>query len=285
MKIAIASGKGGTGKTTIATNLAHFLSQKKEIILADLDVEEPNSLLFIKGELQKMYTKTRKIPKWNSDICTLCGNCVKNCNFNAISKIADEIIVFQQLCHSCHACSELCPENALPMIDVSIGVLQQFTAGNLFFIESKLNIGEEMAVPLIAQTINFLDEEYDKNILRIFDAPPGTSCPVLETLKNSDFVFLVTEPTPFGLNDLKLAVETARKLNKKFAVIINRHGVGNEEVEKYCEAEKIAIAAKIPNRRKIAELYTSGELLYDKVPEFKEQIEVLEIFIKSNILK
>jgi MinD superfamily P-loop ATPase len=279
MKIAIASGKGGTGKTTVSTNLAYYLSKTKPVVLVDLDVEEPNSLLFIKAELDKIYIKTRQVPQWISEKCTLCSDCVKNCNFNAIAKIAKEIVVFPQLCHSCYACSELCRYDALPMIGFPMGVMQTFKSENLHFIESKLDIGQEMAVPLIVQTIEFVEKEFDKNIIKIFDSPPGTSCPVIETLKNSDFVFLVTEPTPFGLNDLILAVETVRKLGKNFAVIINRYGIGNDEVEKYCDIEKITIAAKIPNSRKVAELYSAGELLIDKVPEFSEQIKIIEDFI------
>ena len=279
MNIAIASGKGGTGKTTVSANLAYYISKTKPTVLVDLDVEEPNSRLFIKAELDKIDIKTRQVPQWISEKCTLCGDCVKNCNFNAIAKLTDEIMVFPQLCHSCYACSELCEFDALPMISVPMGVMQKFQTDNLYFIESKLDIGQEMAVPLIAQTIEFVEKEYDKNIIRIFDSPPGTSCPVIETLKNSDFVFLVTEPTPFGLNDLKLAVETVRELGKNFAVIINRYGIGNNEVEKFCNTENINIAAKIPNSRKVAELYSAGELLIDKVPEFSEQIKIIEDFI------
>ncbi|MBN2890492.1 MAG: ATP-binding protein [Bacteroidales bacterium] len=281
MKIAIASGKGGTGKTTISTNLAHYLSQTQEIILVDLDVEEPNSGLFIHGNLDKIYIKTRQVPNWEQENCILCGDCVKNCNFNAIAKMSDEIMIFPQLCHSCYACSELCPKDALPMIGLPMGVLQKFKLDKLHFIESKLDIGEEMAVPLIAQTVDFVEEEFDKDILRIYDSPPGTACPVIETLKHSDYVFLVTEPTPFGLNDLKLAVETVRKLEKDFAVIINRYGIGDNEVEKYCEEENIEITAKFPQSRKVAELYSSGELLYNKVPEFMAELEKLELKIKS----
>lgn len=281
MKIAIASGKGGTGKTTVSTNLAHYISQKREVVLVDLDVEEPNSALFIKGKLDKIHIKTIKVPQWVSENCILCGDCQANCNFNAVVKMNDEIMVFPQLCHSCYACSELCPKDALPMVPQAIGVLQKFQLDNLHFIESKLDIGQEMAVPLISQTIKFVEKEFSKDIHRIYDSPPGTACPVIETLKEVDFVFLVTEPTPFGLNDLILAVETVRELKKEFAVIINRDGVGNDEVEKYCKRENIDIVIKIPNSRKVAELYSVGELLYDKVPEFKEQIQLLDEYIKQ----
>lgn len=281
MKIAIASGKGGTGKTTVSTNLAHYISQKREVVLVDLDVEEPNSALFIKGKLDKIHIKTIKVPQWESENCILCGDCQANCNFNAVVKMNDEIMVFPQLCHSCYACSELCPKDALPMVPQAIGVLQKFQLDNLHFIESKLDIGQEMAVPLISQTIKFVEEEFSKDILRIYDSPPGTACPVIETLKEIDFVFLVTEPTPFGLNDLILAVETVRELKKEFAVIINRDGVGNDKVEKYCKRENIDIVIKIPNSRKVAELYSIGELLYDKVLEFKEQIQLLDEYIKQ----
>ncbi len=281
MKIAIASGKGGTGKTTISTNLSHYLSKKNETILADLDVEEPNSALFIKGILDKVYIKTRKVPQWIEEKCILCADCQEICNFNAIVQMNNEVMIFPKLCHSCYACSELCPKKALPMINIPMGVLKKFKIDNLHFIESKLDIGEEMAVPLIEQTIDFLKKEFRSDLITIFDSPPGTSCPVIETLKNVDFVFLITEPTPFGLSDLKLAVETTRKLKKNFAVIINRYGIGNNELENYCKKENINIAAKFPNSRKIAELYSKGELLYDKVPEFEQQIKKLEDYINT----
>ena len=283
MKIAIASGKGGTGKTTLSTNLSAYLSTKQKIVLVDLDVEEPNSGLFIEAELIASEDKFTMIPEWNQKSCILCGECQKNCNFNAVIQMVDMIMVFPQLCHSCYACSELCPTKSLPMIPKKIGELKHFQNNDLHFIESKLNIGEEMSVPLISQTIEFVENNFSKEIIKIFDSPPGTSCPVIEATKNADFVILVTEPTPFGLNDLILAVETMQKLEKKFGVVINRHGIGNDGVENYCIENNIPILAKIPNSRKIAELYSNGELLFDKIPEVAQELIKIELFIKKSV--
>ncbi len=281
MKIAIASGKGGTGKTTLSTNLATYLSKNQRVILADLDVEEPNSGLFVSGELIDEQIKYNMVPVWQPLKCTLCGECQDNCVFNAVVKIGDQIIVYPQLCHSCYACSELCPEQALPMVGNRMGVTKHFANGNLHFIESKLDIGQEMAVPIISQTIKYIDETFDKKIIRIFDSPPGTSCPVIEVAQNSDFVILVTEPTPFGLNDLILAVETMQELQKKFGVVINRYGIGDNNVEKFCSENNIDIIAKIPNKREIAELYSKGEMLFDKIPEVETELQKIKNYISK----
>jgi len=280
-RIAIASGKGGTGKTTLSTNLAACLAEHEAVILTDLDVEEPNSGLFIHGELIHQEDKYKMVPQWDSETCTFCGDCREICNFHAIVQLPDEIMVFPQLCHSCYACSELCPENSLPMIAEKMGELREFRAGNLIFIESKLDIGQEHAVPLIGQTLHYVDEKYPAAKLKIYDSPPGTSCPVIEATKNADLVILVTEPTPFGLHDLKLAVETMRQLNKHFIVVINRYGIGNDDVIDYCSRENIPILAKIPNSKAIAQLYSRGELLYLAIPEFRAELDKLIVFIND----
>jgi len=281
MNIAIASGKGGTGKTTLSTNLASYLAEREQVILADLDVEEPNSKLFLETELFYKEDKFKMIPEWIEDKCTLCGICQKVCNYHSVIQLGEIILVFPELCHSCYACSELCPTNTLPMIPVKMGELNHYMNGNLNFIESRLEIGQEQAVPLIAQTIDYVNKKFPDELIKIYDSPPGTSCPVIEATKDADFVILVTEPTPFGLHDLKLAVETMKELKKEFAVVINRDGIGNDDVFKYCTHENIPVLAKIPNSRKIAEIYSSGKLIYKQVPEFKEQLES----IKSYILK
>jgi len=281
MKIAIASGKGGTGKTTLSTNLAVYLSEKMPVVLVDLDVEEPNSGLFIHGELIHQEDKFKIVPEWKSNDCTLCGNCREVCNFHAIVQLADEIMVFPQLCHSCYACSELCPTDSLPMIPEKMGELREFQAQKLTFIESKLDIGQEQAVPLIEQALRYLDENHPDVDLKIFDSPPGTSCPVIEATKDADLVILVTEPTPFGLHDLKLAVETMRELKKRFVVIINRYGIGNDDVVEYCDGEAIPIVAKIPNSKAIAERYSRGELLFSAVPEFRTELDKVVDFINA----
>lgn len=283
MKIAIASGKGGTGKTTLSTNLASFLAQTHKVVLTDLDVEEPNSALFLKTELLHSEDKFKMIPEWDKTNCTLCGNCQDVCNYHAVIKIVDMIMVFPELCHSCYACSELCPTNSLPMIKSKMGELKHFKTDNFDFVESRLTIGEEQAVPLIKQTLKFIDEKFNDNYIKLYDAPPGTSCPVIEATKDADFIILITEPTPFGLNDVILAIETMQELNKDFGVVINRYGLGNADIEKYCKENNISVLAKIPNKREIAELYSKGELLWDKIPEVKSELEKIVSYLKSNI--
>ncbi|NOZ35048.1 MAG: P-loop NTPase [Chlorobi bacterium] len=277
MKIAIASGKGGTGKTTLSTNLASYLAESDNVVLVDLDVEEPNSGLFLKAELIFSEEKFKMIPEWIKDKCTLCGECQKNCNFHAIIQLGTMILVFPELCHSCYACSELCPTDALPMKEKKIGDLSHYKINNLDFIESRLVIGEEQAVPLIKQTIKYADLHFKG--IKIYDSPPGTSCPVIEAVKDADFVILVTEPTPFGLNDLKLAVETVSELNINFGVVINRYGIGNNDVIEYCNNKEIPILAKIFDSRKIAELYSKGELLYNVIPEVRVELKKIKDYI------
>ena len=281
MKIAIASGKGGTGKTTLSTNLAAFLGEHEAVVLVDLDVEEPNSNLFLNKELLKKEDKMKMIPRWDSTSCTLCADCVQNCNFNALLFIANEILVFPNLCHSCYACSELCPTGSLPIEPQKMGELSHFLAGNIEFVEGRLNIGEEQAVSLIAQTKKYVDAHFEEESIKIFDSPPGTACPVMEAIKDADFVILVTESTPFGLHDLTLAVETTRILKKNFGVVINRCGIGNDDVVNYCERECIPILGKIPHLVEAAKLYSAGKLIYQEIPSFKDEIETIALHVKN----
>lgn len=282
MKVAIASGKGGTGKTTLATNLAVCLANSGPVVLADLDVEEPNSGIFVHGELHHDEVTNKMIPQWSSEDCSHCGNCQAVCNFNAILSFPDQVMVFPELCHGCYACSELCPTGSLPMTPKPMGELKHFRAGRLDFIASKLMIGEEQAVPLIAQTLTYLEAGFPDDTIKILDSPPGTSCPVIEATKEADLVILVTEPTPFGLHDLKLAVETVRQLGRKFAVVLNRDGIGDDAVIRYCEDEAIDLIARIPNRRHIAETYAAGKLLYPDVLEVKQPIEAVASYIRQH---
>lgn len=281
MKIAIASGKGGTGKTTLSTNLASYLAENGEVVLTDLDVEEPNSGLFIIADLVHEEDKFKMVPEWIEDKCTLCGICQKVCNFHAVIQLGKMIMVFPELCHGCYACSELCPESTLPMIQKKMGELKHFKKDKLNFVESRLIIGEEQAVPLISQTQKYIDEHFDVDTIKIFDSPPGTSCPVIEATKDADFIILITEPTPFGLHDLKLAVETVKELKKRFGVVVNRYGIGNDDVIHYCEQENIPLLAKIPNDRKIAELYSKGHLIYKEVPEVKDELDKIITYINA----
>jgi len=280
MKIAIASGKGGTGKTTLSTNLASYISEFNQVVLVDLDVEEPNSGLFIRGKSINEEEKFKMIPNWKEE-CVLCDVCQEVCNFHAVLKLGTQIMVFPELCHGCFACSELCPDSALPMIPQKMGVLKHSQMSDLSFVESRLDIGQEQAVPLIKQTKEYIEKFFPNGSIKIYDSPPGTSCPVIEAVKDADYVILVTEPTPFGLHDLKLAVETMKKMHKKYGIVINRYGIGNDEVLDYCQEEKIKILAKIPNNRSIAELYSSGELVYKKIPEVRDSLRNIVTYLNE----
>jgi MinD superfamily P-loop ATPase len=273
IKIAIASGKGGTGKTTLAANLALRASETRRTVLADLDVEEPNSGIFVKGDLISQQQMFRQVPVWDQAGCTLCGNCTEVCQYNAILKLGKTIMVLLELCHSCHACSELCPTDSLPMRDTALGWLRSYRRDKLSFIESRLEIGVEMASPLIRQTIGYLHDEHQEASLQVRDCPPGTSCSVISATKDADFIILVTEPTPFGLYDLSLAVDTMRHLDKAMAVVINRHGIGNDDVISYCKRENLTFWGMIPHLREIAELYSRGEMIYPRVDAFRQELD------------
>ena len=275
MKIAIASGKGGTGKTTLATNLAAWLNAEHpemQTILTDLDVEEPNSGLFLKGEAVEERSIMKEIPEWIQDRCTFCGRCRDVCQFNAIAVLPQTVLIFPELCHSCNACVGLCPEDALKMKDHRIGTLKHLDIGGLHFIEGELKIGEQQAVPMIKQTMEYTSKQFPDAAISLYDAPPGTSCPVIEAVEDADYVGLVTEPTPFGLHDLKLSVKTMRKIGKTFGVVINRHGIGNDDVEAYCHNEGVDLIGKIPNMKEIANQYARGQLIY-QLPEVKQALE------------
>jgi MinD superfamily P-loop ATPase len=284
IKIALASGKGGTGKTMLAVNLAFYLSQKHKTLLVDLDVEEPNDFLFIKGDVIQVSDQYKMIPEWEESKCNLCGICTDVCNYHAVLQLGDYIAVFKELCHSCYACSELCPTSALPMRQHKMGEIKTISSGNLTFIESRLLVGEEQAVPLINQTHSVVLENFDHIPLKIYDCPPGTSCPMVASVKRADFIVLVTEPTPFGLNDLKLAVETVAGLEKPFGVVINRDGIGNNEVEMYCSENSVPVLARIPFDQKIAALYSKGQLVYGNIDSIEKALDQIMNYIENTVL-
>lgn len=238
-KIAVLSGKGGTGKTTVSSNLAKI----QKSIYVDCDVEEPNGYLFLKPEVEKVKDVNVMIPSIDYDKCTLCGECTKACRFGALMRLTKKILVFDHLCHSCGACYEICPYNAIKEIPKKIGVVRVGRSDDIDFIDGKLNIGEASGVPIIKE-IKDLIKETDKNV--IIDSPPGTSCSVIHSVEGSDYCLLVTEPTPYGLHDLKLAVELVKELHLPFAVIINKSGESDSIIEDYCNKENISVIAKIP---------------------------------------
>jgi len=268
MIISIASGKGGTGKTTVATNLALSL---KNVQLLDCDVEEPNSHIFIKPDIKNRIKVSIPVPEIDEDKCDYCGKCRDVCEYNAIAVLKDNVLVFPELCHGCGACSFLCPQKAIKEVKREIGVVEIGANGDLQFAHGRLNIGEAMSPPLIRA----VKEYSNPSRTVIIDAPPGTSCPVIESIKGSDFCILVTEPTPFGLNDLILAVEVLRKLQIPFGVIINRSDLGNRDTHSYCKKENIPILMEIPFKKEIASLYSKGEIIVESFPEYKQQFHVM----------
>lgn len=276
MKIAVASGKGGTGKTTIATSLAFVAG--KGATYADCDVEEPNGHLFLKPEIEKSEPFGVLVPHVNLDQCTFCGECREACRYNAIAVLPKTVMIFQELCHSCGGCVVVCPEKAISEKTRETGIIEIGKSNDIGFIHGKLNVGESMSPPLIYEVIRRLPDEG----LVIIDAPPGTSCPVIATVKDADVCLLVTEPTPFGLNDLILAVEMVRALGVPFGVIINRDGIGDQNVDAYCLAQKIPVIARIPEQRKIAENYSRGYLIAQAIPETASVFESILSWARHN---
>lgn len=283
-KLAIASGKGGTGKTLLSTNLADYMAQTQAVLLADLDVEEPNVALFFPENDKKHYPQHKMIPDWQSDRCTLCGRCTQHCKFHAVIQFGDFIMVFNELCHSCYACSDLCPEQALPMKAYRMGEVNYQEINSMHLIESRLDVGQEQAVPLIHATKKFIHKLENKPAIQLLDCPPGTSCPLVAAVEEADFVLLVTEPTPFGFHDIKLAAESMRQIGHEFAVVINRSDIGSNEVENWCESEHIPIVARIPYNKKIAKAYAQGKLAWQECPQLEQALESILSFIHQKQL-
>jgi len=275
MIISIASGKGGTGKTTVATNLA--VSLESDVQILDCDVEEPNSHLFIQPTIKEVKTISTPVPEVDMDKCTLCGKCGEICQFKAIVVIAETVLPFHELCHSCGGCMEVCPEKAITETGRKIGVIEKGNKNGLEFVHGKLRIGEAMSPPLIKKV-----REYTRSdILTIIDAPPGTSCPVINSMTGADFILLVTEPTPFGLHDLKLAVGAVRMLGIPCGLVINRSDMGDNKVKAYAEQEDLPVLMEIPFDRRIAEAYSRGKLIVEAMPEWKEKFSELYLRIEK----
>jgi len=263
MILAVASGKGGTGKTTVSVNLAWMLGS--DVRLLDCDVEEPNAHLFLKGSMTKEEIVTIPVPQVDESLCDGCGECGKFCEYHAIVTFGTAPLVFPEMCHGCGGCAMVCPQKAIHEINKRIGVVETLQAGNITLIQGRLDVGSAMAPPLIRE----VKARLQKGLPAILDAPPGTSCPVIATLRETDFVVLVTEPTPFGLHDLKLAADMVRELGIPFGVVVNRVGVGDERVHVYCKEQKIPLMLEIPDDRRIAEAYSRGELIVESLPEYR----------------
>ncbi len=263
MILAIASGKGGTGKTTVSVNLARALGC--DVRLLDCDVEEPNDHLFLKGSRAREEIVTIPIPQVDESLCDGCGECGRACQYHAIVSFGAKPLVFPEMCHGCGGCARVCPRKAIREVERRIGVIETDRAGNITLIQGRLDVGEAMAPPLIRAVKAHLQN----GLPAILDAPPGTSCPVIAAIRGADLVLLVTEPTPFGLHDLRLAVEMVRALGIPFGVVVNRVGIGDDRVHVYCREGKIPVLLEIPDDRRIAESYSRGELIVESLPEYR----------------
>ena len=275
MKIAIASGKGGTGKTFVSTNLFWSLQEiGKNVILIDCDAEEPNVGEFISGQIIGSKTVSQHIPIIDSNQCKFCGNCFDYCNYNAIIYIPeiDFIKVIDELCHDCGACLFACQDNAITETEKKLGLISNFRVNeHSCFIEARTDIGIASSVPVIKEAIKAAENEP----LVILDSPPGTSCPFIATVSKADYIILVTEPTPFGLNDLKLSVEAIQQMEKPFGLIINRAGLGEDTVYDWLKQNNIPLLMEIPFDTKIARIYSEGKLLVKEDPIYQEKFNAL----------
>lgn len=277
MRIAVASGKGGTGKTTVSLNLALSLGNAQ---LIDCDVEEPNCNLFLNQDLEKVRDVGIQVPVISNEKCDLCKKCVDICRFNSFVKLPKSIMLFPKLCHGCGACSLVCPQDAISEENRTIGVIERSASQNwdTELYQGLLNIGEPMASPIIRALKDHIDDT--KTV--IIDSPPGTACPVISAIAGADYCVLVTEPTPFGLNDLSLAVELVKDMGIPHGVVINRCNIGDDSVERYCSEKNIPMLMKIPYEIEISELYSEGIPFVLQMPQWKERF--LEMFRQLQVL-
>jgi MinD superfamily P-loop ATPase len=293
MKITVASGKGGTGKTTVAVSLALALAEDSDglegIFLLDADVEAPNVHLFLRPALEYEEEFAPPIPEADVELCTWCGRCGEVCQFHAIVAVPPgkegqqpTVLVFPELCHSCGSCALECPEGAIHEVPQRTGVIQEGTAGPIRFAQGVLDVGKAMASPLIRR---LKARAHSFRGLVLLDAPPGTACPVVQSMHGADFVLLVTEPTPFGLHDVRLALGVARELGIPAGIVINRDGIGDRGVEEFCQEQGLPILMRIPFDRRIAEAYAAGVPLVRALPEYAESFRGLYRRIKQEVLE
>jgi MinD superfamily P-loop ATPase len=268
MIVAVASGKGGTGKTSVAVNMALSVGN---VQLLDCDVEEPNAYLFLKPRISLTQTVAVSVPVVNDKLCNRCGKCADFCQYNALFVGSNEVLVFPDLCHSCGGCMIVCPAEAISEEPYRIGTLKRGVAGDVELVYGELDVQRPMAVPVIAEVKRQMKK--GKNV--ILDSPPGTSCPVIQTVKGSDFCVLVTEPTPFGLHDLKIIVQVLENMKIPCGVVVNRAGVGDKKVYQFCGENKIPILLEIPYDKRIAELYSRGIAFSKEMPEWKQKFQAL----------
>jgi MinD superfamily P-loop ATPase len=275
MKIAFASGKGGTGKTTIAVNLAcHLAASKHQVQYLDCDVEEPNGYLFLKPAFNGKRPVKVMVPVVDLDKCTFCGACGAQCQFKAIVSLPGATMVFPQMCHSCGLCVRICPEGAIREEEREVGYTEQgATSQDIDFVHGVLTVGEPMATPVIRA----VKEYYRDGYIKIIDAPPGTSCPVVKTIADADMVVLVTEPTPFGLHDLQIAVSVARTMDKPVGLVINRDQGEYTPLKHYLAQNSLPLLMTLPEDKEIAKAYAQGEIILSALPDYRDRFADLAI--------
>ncbi len=271
MIVSVASGKGGTGKTTVAVNLALVLARSHGVQFIDADVEEPNAAIFLKPDLTDSQEITVAIPSVDREKCTYCGHCSRVCAFNAIVVGKQAVVVLPELCHGCGGCTLLCPEGAIEEVEWPVGSLEWGVAHGMDFAHGRLQIGQVLAPPIITE----LRRRARPGGVLIVDASPGTSCTMVTAIRGSDFCLLVTEPTPFGYNDLRLAVEVTRKMGIPVGVVVNRADIGDDRVEEYLAQENLPLLAKLPFDRDLARAYASGELACLTLPTWEKRFSEL----------
>ena len=279
MRLGIASGKGGTGKTTIATNLARVASRNgTSVAYLDCDVEEPNGQIFLQPTISWSKPVRVPSPRVDHELCDHCGDCGEICQYSAIVCLGNRVLVFPELCHSCGGCALVCAQSAITEVGREIASLVAGKSGAVQYLQGLLNIGEAMSPPVIRA----VKAEAPEAELVIVDAPPGTACPVVEAVRGCDHVLLVTEPTPFGLHDLGLALETVQSLEIPCEVVINRAGLNGSATEEFCRRKGVEVVARFPDSRRVAEAYSRGELASEKDPEIRDLFRTLLTHIEDS---
>jgi MinD superfamily P-loop ATPase len=270
MLITVASGKGGTGKTTVAVNLAAAAAAGgRAVTLLDCDAEDPDCHIFLKPDELAAEPFAVQVPAFERERCDFCRRCGQICRFHAVAALKNDVVLFPELCHSCGGCWEVCPHDALRPVPRAIGEIRTGGGRGVRFVEGRLAVGERTAVPIIRE----VKRRGGSDRLVLADAPPGTACAMVEAARGSDYVLLVTEPTPFGLYDLKLAVAVVRELGLPCGVVVNRAGEGEEDMRAYCAAAGVEVLAAIPDDRRVAEVYADAGLIVDELPDYRPAFE------------